>query len=303
MACFHLLSFGAMCRAGLLGNRCVAEGNRWEIRCQHLQFSKHGYNASSQLMFGIRPRLPISEEDRQWTDNGFDQLSRLLGHQRMLHAKVVLPDAEHFPDRYDRSIAAAEKMFCRVCEYMDLDRRRVDFEVFPDATDELRDLVPYWQSSQGGCAGLYVHPEGEKDRMVVALRQSQMEDPLAVVATLAHELGHVILLGGGLLERGAKDMEPLTDLLTVFLGFGVFNANCAARFRQWQNNQCQGWSMQRLGYLPEEIYGYALARFAQERSEQRPPWASYLSTNVRSYFKGSLEWLQAENKRAKGAIT
>jgi hypothetical protein len=221
----------------------------------------------------------------------------------MLHAKVVLPDAEHFPDPYDRSITAAEKMFRRICEYMEVDRKRIDFEVFPDGTGELRELLPYWQSSQGGCAGLYVHADGEKDRMVVALRHSQMEDPFVVVATLAHELGHVILLGGGLLEPGARDMEPLTDLLTVFLGFAIFNANCAARFRQWQNSHTQGWSMRRLGYLPEEIYGYALARFAQERREQRPSWASYLSTNVRSYFKSSSQWLQAEDKRLKGAIT
>ena len=43
----------------------------------------------------------------------------------------------------------------------------------------------------------------------------------------------------------------MTDLLTVFLGFGIFNANCAARLTKWQNDRKQGWSMQRLGYLPE----------------------------------------------------
>ena len=35
--------------------------------------------------------------------------------------------------------------------------------------------------------------------MVVALRSSQLDGPMALVATLAHELGHVILLGGGLI--------------------------------------------------------------------------------------------------------
>jgi len=253
-------------------------------------------------MFGIRPRLPIAEEDRQWTDSGFERLSKMLGHHRMLHAKVILPDAEHFPDRYDKTIAAAEAMFCRLCEYMEVDRRHIDFELFPDGTDELKELLPNWRNSRGGCAGFYVHADHPEARMVVALRQSQMDDPLVAVATLAHELGHAILRGRGLVEPGAKDMEPLTDLLTVFLGFGVFNANCAARFRQWQDERSQGWSMQRLGYLPEEIYGYALARFAQERSEQRPAWASHLSTNVRSYFKKSTEWLRAEHDRLRAPI-
>lgn len=239
----------------------------------------------------FRPSIPISEEDRQWVESGFDRLSRILGYHRMLEVSVILPDIEHFPDPYDKTSAAAEKMFSRICRYMKINRDIIDLEVFPDVTSELGKLLPYWSSDHGGCAGIYFDPEDESKKMVVALRQSQMEDPLAVVATLAHELGHVILLGGGLLDRNTKDMEPLTDLLTVFLGFGIFNANCAARFRQWHADRKQGWSMQRLGYLPEEVYGYALARFAKERGEHRPRWAAHLSTNVRSYFKKSVAWL------------
>ncbi|MGE5324002.1 MAG: hypothetical protein ACM3SW_14125 [Actinomycetota bacterium] len=220
----------------------------------------------------------------------------------MLQAKVVLPNEEHFPDPYDKTVEAAERMFCRVCNHMKVDRSRIEFEVFSDGAEELSEFLPYWKGNGAGCAGLYVHADKENDKMVVALRQSQMNDPLAVVATLAHELGHVILLGGGLLEASAKDMEPLTDLLTVFLGFGIFNANCAARFQQWQDERNQGWSMQRLGYLPEQVYGYALARFAHERNEPRPRWAVHLSANVRAYFQKSMQWLHAEDRRARAPI-
>jgi hypothetical protein len=53
-----------------------------------------------------------------------------------------------------------------------------------------------------------------------------------LVATLAHELGHIILLRPGLIKRTKEDMEPLNDLLTIFLGFGIFTANAAFRFEQ-----------------------------------------------------------------------
>jgi hypothetical protein len=252
-------------------------------------------------MFGIRPRLPISEADQQWVENGFDRLSRMLGRNRMLQAEMVLPDAKYFPDPYDRSLAAAERMFCRICEYMKVDRSRVNLELFPDQTEELRELLPYWESSQSGCAGFYVRDDEEK-KMLVGLKQSQMDDPLVAVATLAHELGHVILLGGGLVEHTEQDMEPLTDLLTVFLGFGIFNGNCAGRFRQWQNEGKQGWSMQRLGYLPEPVYGYALARFAHERREHHPKWVIHLSTNLRKYFRRSAAWLKTETREQRRPI-
>ena len=55
------------------------------------------------FMFGFKPKLPLSDEDRQWVDNGFNRLSRILGRNRMLEAEIILPDAEHFPDRYDKS--------------------------------------------------------------------------------------------------------------------------------------------------------------------------------------------------------
>jgi hypothetical protein len=251
------------------------------------------------FMFGIRPKLPVSEEDRVWVENGFDRLSRMLGRRRMLDATVILPDAEHFPDPFDKTSAAAEKMFGRICNYMKVDRSRIEFEIFADETQELSNLLPYWSGGHSGCAGLYQHPDNGESKMVVAIRQSYLEDPLTLVAVLAHELGHVILLGDGLIDRGAKDMEPLTDLLTVFLGFGIFNGNCSGRFQQWQTEGKQGWSMQRLGYLPEEVYGYALARFAHERGEHRPNWISHLSTNLRSYFQKSAEWLRTEHDRLR----
>jgi hypothetical protein len=252
-------------------------------------------------MLGFSPKLPISEDDRQWVDEGFKRLETMLGRQRMLKATVVLPAAEHFPDPYDKTPDAAEKLFCRVCSFMHVDRGRIELEIFPDETEELRKMLPSWRGTGAKSAsGLYFHPTAEggdeescsdSGRTVVALKSTLLKDPLLVVATAAHELGHVILLGGGLLERETPDHEPMTDLLTVYLGLGIFTANSAARFKQYQEERRIGWSMQRLGYLPEEVFGYALAKFAAERGEDRADWARHLSINVRAYFKRSRAWL------------
>jgi hypothetical protein len=253
-------------------------------------------------MFGFSPKLPVTDEERQWVDNGFRRLEKILGRRRMLEATVILPTAEYFPDPYDRSQAAAEKLFQRVCGYMRVDRSGIELHIFPDETQELRTILPYWHGNSGGCAGFYSHDRGgdhdeagDEPRMLVALRSTQLQDPLSLVATMAHELGHVILLGGGLMNPKTPDHEPMTDLLTVFLGLGIFNANSATRFQQRQDERRYSWSMQRLGYLPEEVYGYALAKFAIERAEEKAVWTKHLSTNIRAYYKRSLSWL-AKNK-------
>jgi hypothetical protein len=262
-------------------------------------------------MLWFSPKLPISEEERRWVDDGFRRLEKVLGRSRLLRAQI-LPNAEHFPDPYDKTPGAAERLFNRMCTYMQVDRRRVELEIFPDETEELRDLLPYWSGGSSGCAGLYTHDtmaefnekRGEKDHrhMLVALRSTLLKDPLLLVATVAHELGHVILLGGGLIDPATPDHEPLTDLLTVFLGLGIFNANSAARFEQHQEAGRYGWSMQHLGYLPQEVYGYALAAFAAERGETKPAWARHLSTNVRAYYKRSRAWLAKNSNRIERPI-
>jgi hypothetical protein len=245
--------------------------------------------------------LPISEEDRLWVNEGFRRLEKLLGRRRMLESKVITPTAEDFPDPYDKTSEAAERLFSRLCNYMAVDRDDIEFEIFPDETEELKTILPSWSGEAGKhAAGLYIHAMDERNSngdnnrrrtAIVAIRSSQLKDPISLVATMAHELGHIILLGGGLMNPKPTDHEPMTDLLTVFLGLGIFTANSAGRFRQFQEDRRIGWSMQRLGYLPEEVFAYALAKFVAERNEGKVNWERHLSTNVRSYFKRSRAWL------------
>jgi hypothetical protein len=249
-------------------------------------------------MLGFSAKLPIANKDRQWVDEGFNRLEKAVGRYRMLEARVILPTAEDFPDPYDGTTEAAEQLLRRVCAYMGVDRRSIDFEVFGDETEELRGMLPEWHGSHGNqAAGLYTHDDADQeDRehsgMMVSIRSTQLKDPLRLVATIAHELGHVILLGGHRIDSKTPDHEPLTDLLTVYLGLGIFTANSAARFKQFQDERRYGWSMSRLGYLPEEVFGYALAKFAIERGEEKPAWARHLTTNVHAYFNHSLSWLK-----------
>jgi hypothetical protein len=254
----------------------------------------------SKFWLSPPPTLPLSDDARDWVDDRFQRLEHVLGRSRMLDAQVLLPNGYYFPDRYDLTPATAELLFQRICGYMSVDRSKVELEIFPDETEELREILPFWNNASDGCAGLYLHDAASdhpgsadaRKRHLVALRSSMLKDQFSLVATIAHELGHVILIGGGLLDpTTTSDHEALTDLLTVFLGFGVFNANCAARFRQYHDSFRQGWSMQRLGYLSQEAYGYALARFALERGEDRPRWARELSPNVSAFFKSSAAWL------------
>lgn len=107
-----------------------------------------------------------------------------------------------------------------------------------------------------------------------------------MVATLAHELSHIKLLGE---ERLLENDEQVTDLNTIIFGLGIFNANAA--FASYQDFRSQGW--RKLGYLTQMDWGYALALFAQLRGENDPDWTKHLCKNVKSDFAKSYRYLEA----------
>jgi hypothetical protein len=107
-------------------------------------------------MLGLSPKLPVVDEERLWVDEGFIRLGQIFGRSRLMETKVILPDAKHFPDAYDRTEAAAETLFQRVCNHMQVDQERIKLEIFPDETEELRE-TSHWGIAPGRHAvGLHI---------------------------------------------------------------------------------------------------------------------------------------------------
>ena len=207
-----------------------------------------------------------------------------FGSEAFRRVSVVLPTDEFFPDSYSADEDDARTLVDRVCEYMSVDPDRIEVEFFDDESRELQRDFVYSEGSSDGPTG---HYKKRRDKFVVSLESSQLAEPMCLVATIAHELGHVRLLGEERVHGGFEDHEPLTDLLTVFFGLGIFTANSAFSFE----GSSHGWQAQRRGYLNEEMFGYALALFALMRGERNPAWSRYLEGSVSAYFKNGLKYL------------
>lgn len=237
----------------------------------------------------LTPKCPVDAETKEWIENAFDWLIEELGIEILRDVEVLLPIEEHFPDAFDGSNASIRRMVDRVCGYMDVDPKSVEVRFY---RNEDGSSIHQFAASESGqhALGTYRMHNG---KYLISLDTSQTGNAQAMVATIAHELGHVILLGEDRLDPDHPDHEPMTDLLTVFYGFGVFNGNSVFSFEQWTNVSGQGWRAERRGYLTEEMFGYALALFASVRGESKPDWAPYLNTNVRSYFRSSTKFIDA----------
>jgi hypothetical protein len=240
-------------------------------------------------MFGFgKPKCPVDPVVKDWMEFRMGWLGDRFGRDRLFEMQVVTPTNDYFPFALDGSVEAGERMFDLVCKFMDVEKGEAVFDVFDPGRMKFPAGVPYdWKHD--GAAGFY---EDEVYKLV-AVSDELLLDAEGFVGTVAHELGHVLLIGRGLLDPDSEeDHEPLTDLLTVYFGLGLFGANASLREKQWDSLGMQGWSTAKSGYFDFPKWGYAHALLANARAEEKPGWAKYLRPDVRKHFNDGLKYLK-----------
>jgi hypothetical protein len=233
--------------------------------------------------FRKKSECPVDDATRQWIDERWQWLEEQFGIDIPRRVPVVLPRREFFPDPYHGTDEDARAMLDRVCGYMAIDPSTVELSLYEDERNPV--FEGQWQQ---GTAGLY---QADGGKFHIWVEVANLADPLAMVGTMAHELGHVHLLGHERVSDECEDHEPLTDLLTVFFGLGVFTANTVIREKHWNEGQYSGWSVGRQGYLGMPEYGYAFGRFARSRNEDGAGWSRELRLDVRSAFQQTMRFL------------
>ena len=205
---------------------------------------------------------PVNAREQKWIEESLARLRTAFGEPR-----AVITDL------------ADDDVVGRLCQLMDVDPKTITVELYGDSTEDDLARAAGLTVRSRGAAG---HYRRENGRPVIAIDRTLTSTRL--VATVAHELGHVRLDG----RYDGDDHEPLTDLLTVHFGLGVFSANACFDFSQDHRRR----QVRRLGYLTEPMYGYALACHAHSRGERRPAWAGQLDVNPRAYLKRGLRHLR-----------
>ncbi|MSR65709.1 MAG: hypothetical protein EXS18_08020 [Verrucomicrobiae bacterium] len=217
-------------------------------------------------------------------------LSNLGGFDAFKKTKLVTPTPEHFPIRKSHDPELAEKLFEIVrahagmqnwpCKLQAHDGGRVSHILS-------KHNMPHSSSEQSAAGTFSV----SQDRaVIITYRHDQVNHPVSLIATFAHELSHYLLATIPNEPPGGSDaIEPATDVGAVFMGFGIFQANSAFSFQQFSDGIMQGWSSSRLGYLGELELSYALAIFVSLHQIDPDPVKRHLDTNPKAYFKSSIK--------------
>jgi hypothetical protein len=244
-------------------------------------------------MFGLfGPRLPIDEEELEWQLATFKWLQAEFG--TLAGRPLVLPTQSNFPP-------SRRKGHERVVDLFDHVRRAADMEDWacelrPGAADRPVQVGPALllrhEGAPAPCGTFQVTGEDGAPRVVITYNPALADDPTAMIATLAHELGHYLMSTAASDPPGGWDLHELhTDIAAVYLGFGIFLANSARSFSQFQDATSMGWSARAQGYLSEGALVTALVIFQRIAGNDPQEAAPYLKQYLESDLKRAVKAL------------
>jgi len=241
----------------------------------------------------FRPKCPVPPREQAWIEKMLLWCVDRFG-DRPLRRPVVEPTPDFFPGGYLGTQEDVLRTVDQVRAHLGIGAERFTVEIAAD--DELPgelEAMPLVPTRRAVVAGDYRQREG---RGLVRIDPAQAGNRMRLIAVAAHELCHELLLGGGGVPGAdGDDHEPLTDLVTVYTGFGVFTANAAFHVE----TLAAGRRTSTLGYLTEAMFGYALACHAWLRGETgpEPAWTRFLDTNPHGYMRQGVRYLGSNSGR------
>lgn len=237
-------------------------------------------------LFG--PRLPIDADELEWQLATFKWLGEEFGE--IGESPLVLPTPEWFPPSRSTGPTRVREIFDTVrslagmeqweCELRAGERSR------PVAAGNAHLLRHEGAPAPSGTFEVAAAGDGAP-RVVITYNPDLETAPAQLIATFAHELAHYLMQSAQTAPPGGWELHELhTDLCAVYMGFGIFLANGARQFSQFQSAGEMGWSSSVQGYLSEGALVTATAIFqrlaGRDPIEAAPYLKDYLQKDLRN---------------------
>jgi hypothetical protein len=241
---------------------------------------------SSLLSRWFSPKPPLDEASVEWIFQVFDWALRNLDAS-VFREKTILvtPTNEHFPGRAGNVHEMADLIFRATSAYASM--AHWPLRLLPPG-GALPMAAPH-VAIGGSLRGSEVVPVAAPQPgavVPVAYDPALVANPEALIAgfaqTLAHHLGSAVreIPPGGL-----QSWAQATEVVAVFMGFGLIVANTAFQFQARSCGSCGGPAPQRRAFLSQWDVTYALALFCVLKDIPSRSVLRHLKKSLRGYYK------------------
>lgn len=228
-------------------------------------------------------RCPITEHQKEWIESRLLWLCKNFGFSYLVKPDIITPRSEDVIHAVNASSREDIHNLCTyICKKMSVDPSYIEFE---KDHDELPINYSQYkaQSPQNNLTTQSEYVTMTKHH--VLYREKELDDPIALITSLAHEIAYIRLTDeNGFITGDEEDAQWLTELTTIFFGFGVF----AMSGKKLDEKR---WEEIFLGNLPPPMYAYTLALFALCNGTSNPLWKEMLSWRGKKLFDQSMRYL------------
>ncbi len=241
------------------------------------------------MIFDLFQREPLLDDTtRDWIHEVFAWAMRHQGREIFFGGtRLVLPTPEFFPGRADSVHGMAQLVFDSVRHHAGLDHwpcRLQDPEAWvPQAYPPPALAVPL-RAPQGSSM-----PVAQGSAALFGYAPELVPNPEALIANFAREFAHYLAAAAP--ERppaGEENWGHVTELVGVFMGFGIMLANTSFNVRVNSCGSCQGPAADRPGFLSRADLSYALALFCRLKDTPASQARPHLKSGLRPFFRRAL---------------
>lgn len=233
--------------------------------------------------------LPPRKEQKHLLD-GLAKLIALRGHETFVSAPLLRPDNACFPDPWAPNAEGVRILCQRLMTYAGLGHLKAEVDLL--LPSEPQD--PADRACGRGVAAWFLGIEG--DRCLFGADAEMLPGPENIVAALCHEVAHAYRLFHGLVQPDSREEERLTDLTTIYLGFGILTANASFLYRSSGDMVTYVVTAGSQGYLSPQAMSFLLAAQAVARglgAAERRRLCADLETTQAAHFHAAWKALDA----------
>lgn len=239
------------------------------------------------MLFGLMQSRPLLDEDSvAWMWDVYDWALRNFDREIFFNTTpLVKPSNEFFPGQGGSAQEVADLIYQRVAQYAGMSHwpiRAMDVTHWDGQTAPQLPMTGALRVAQPQDVAALDSPV----QAVALYSPEQLRDPEVVIANFAHTLAHY--LGGMAAEAppgGSENWPHVTELLAVFLGFGLMMANSAFTTKIRSCSSCASPAVERTNFLSQYDITYALAIFAVLKDIPRAEVLSHLKGTLHAFYK------------------
>ncbi|UTW45008.1 hypothetical protein KFE80_11565 [bacterium SCSIO 12696] len=238
----------------------------------------------------LKPKPVIDDDSVSWLLDCFHWAISEYDRQAFQECPLVLPSNDFFPDRVNSVHGMAQAIFSRVTQYAGLNHWPF---ILVSPENFIPAPVPRLSLDTHQRGDIQAASDPHSPQLIISYQPQQTKQPQAMAASFSHLVAQHLVYQSGQTPPGGNDyLSQATEVVAIFMGFGLLITNSAYQFRTGCGS-CYDPAANRNAVLSERESLVALAIFCHLKGIDNRHLFQHLKGHLKGTYKRAQKQLQS----------